>query len=117
MTSHPIGYRLEIHSGCDVTPDTEKERHRIADASSKFGTPEWDGNPIQIPGSRVPTPSVPPSGSWIHKCGGQFEAGSVACPACGTDLFPMFRLEMADPQVSDIVNWPLPTLEFPVCPG
>jgi len=117
MTSHPIGYRLEIHSGPDVTPETEAERQRIAEAAASFGTPHWDGNPIRIPGTRVPTPSVAPAGAWIHKCGGQFSDGRVVCPGCRTDLFPMFRLDMADPRVAEVVSWPLPTWELPVCPG
>ncbi len=48
---------------------------------------------------------------------GQFGAGRVVCPGCRTELFPMFRLDMADPQVAEVVRWPLPTLELPVCPG
>lgn len=117
MTSLPIGYRLGIHSGPDLTPQTETERHRIADAAAKFGTPDWDGNPVRIPGTRVPTPSAPQHGARVHQCGGQFSAGRVVCPGCRTDLFPMFRLAMDDPQVAEVVNWPLPTLELPVCPG
>lgn len=112
MASVPIGYRLEIHSGADVTPETEAERQRIAEAFE-----DWDGGPIRLPGTRLPSSTSSPSDCGIHFCGGRFAAGRVACPACQTDLFPMFRLDMADPWVSQIVQWPLPVLELPVCPG
>lgn len=117
MTALPIGYRLEIHPGDDLTPETEAERERIEQAGASFGTENWDGNPIRRPGDRVPYPTTKPSGAWLHKCGGQFTAGRVACPACKTELFPMFRLDMSDPQIAEIIAWPLPTLELPVCPG
>lgn len=43
--------------------------------------------------------------------------GQAFCPVCRTELFPIFRLDMADPRVHQIVTWPLPALELPVCPG
>jgi len=116
--ARPIGYRLEIHPGHDLTSQTEAERLRLEKAAFAFGTENWDGNPIHVPpGTRVPAPNSEPTDARIHKCGGQFKSGRVPCPGCKTDLFPMFRLDMSDPRVAEVVAWPLPTLEMPVCPG
>ena len=117
MNSLPIGYRLEIRSGDDVTSETEAERQRIDQAAGNFGTENWDGNPIRVPGTRVPTRNAPLPGSPMHKCGGRFASGSAFCPGCRTELFPMFRLDMTDPRVAEIIDWPLPSFELPVCPG
>jgi hypothetical protein len=117
MPSLPIGYRLEILAGNDVTPETESERQRLAEAASKFGTEEWDGNPLRLPGTRCPVPTEVRSERPMHRCGGRFSCGPVSCPVCRTELFPIFRLDMSDPKVAEIIDWPSPTLELPVCPG
>lgn len=112
--SLPTGYRLLIHPGSDLTPETEAERQRIIDAAKN-----WDGGPLRLPGTRLPRHlDTNEAGGFGHRSGGAFiGSGRVNCPACGTELLPVFSLDTSDPRVGETVDWPLPRFELPVCPG